>query len=191
MADKVPSAAGGGPMLVKPSTWEALRRRVENLETVPDPLEFETTRRDGKLFFRTRPKPTDPGHPGGGSSRPFELRGGIPSECGILESTLAGATPGDFTDGFMALALSGDGYVFAKLTIDGETGAVTARELITGTSSSIDDTDTEFHTAIGGYSTTDEVVTVWNLRYGPIDATICRNWFATAAPYYSVSFFGS
>ena len=30
---------------------------------------------------------------------------------------------------------------------------------------------------------------VTNSRYGPIDATICRNWFATEAPYFSASFF--
>ena len=68
MVDKIPAAAGNGSMLIKPATWEALRQRVEELEIIPDPEEFEITRRRGKLFFRRKVRPTDDSGTGGGGS---------------------------------------------------------------------------------------------------------------------------
>jgi hypothetical protein len=65
MADKVPAAAGNGPMLVKPATWEALRQRVDDLEIIPDPKDFDISRRGGKQFIRLRglPGAVRPGPP--------------------------------------------------------------------------------------------------------------------------------
>lgn len=54
MADKVPEAAGNGAMLVKPTSWEALRRRVEDIELIPDPKDFSVATRGGKKFIRLR-----------------------------------------------------------------------------------------------------------------------------------------
>ncbi len=60
MADKTPEAAGNGPMLIRPSTWEALRRRVEENELSADPKDFDVTTRGGKKFLRLRRIPGSP-----------------------------------------------------------------------------------------------------------------------------------
>lgn len=59
MADKIPAAAGNGPLLIRPSTWEAMRQMVEQLEIIPDPEQFDITRRGGKTFFRAKIRPGD------------------------------------------------------------------------------------------------------------------------------------
>lgn len=75
MADKVPAAAGNGSLLIKPSTWEALRRRVEDLEIIPDPKDFDISTRGGKTFFRIKLSGPDQedggGASGGGIGCPF------------------------------------------------------------------------------------------------------------------------
>lgn len=77
--------------------------------------------------------------------------------------------------------------VYAKLTINGTTGAATARILATAATVPTN-TNTEFHELIGSMIEIGDIKSVTNTRYGPIAATICRNWFASAAPYYGVTF---
>jgi hypothetical protein len=67
-------------------------------------------------------------------------------------------------------------------------GDVTSRSLGFGNEMPANTADT-FYVQIGSYSTVDEKLTVQNSRYGPIDATICRNWFSSEAPYFGVTFY--
>jgi hypothetical protein len=108
----------------------------------------------------------------------------------VYASTLAG---GESTDLGFALADTPpylldaeEGVVQAGLTID-EEGSVSSRwiEIVNELS---EDTDTEFYVEIGTVAEQDETFVATNTRYGPIDATICRNWFSNP-PTYSVTFF--
>lgn len=66
MGNNIPSAAGSGLLLVKTATWEALRRRVEGMEILPDAEQFEVARRGGKTFFRAK-LPAAPAAPADGA----------------------------------------------------------------------------------------------------------------------------
>jgi len=108
----------------------------------------------------------------------------------VLESELGGAVPSGFTDGVKSFTVSsGTGVIYAKLTISGTTGNVTARAVEKGSALPAN-TETTFHALIGRYTVTgsgsSKSVTVFNYRYGPIPATICRNWFAAEAPFHTV-----
>ena len=71
MDDKVPSASGNGPIFIKPSTWEKLRKLVESLKILPDPRHFITSRKNGKTFFSLKdPAAQDP-RAGGSHPIPF------------------------------------------------------------------------------------------------------------------------
>jgi hypothetical protein len=143
---------------------------------------------------------------GGGSSAPITLR---PFQLSIinegttetpdwkvrvLPSTVAGGSALDlgFSEGDDPpfLLEAAEGVVQAIVTID-ETGTVIARAIEIAETLTAD-TDTEFHVEIGTASYDDETETwsVNNSRYGPIDATICRDWFSNP-PTYSVTFLGS
>lgn len=132
---------------------------------------------------------------GAGSAQPFELVASGTAGDNILkvrESTLAGAVPAGFTAGIKEFTIAdAAGVVYAKLTINGTTGAVTARAIEKATSMPAD-TATVYHEQIGSYTVTGSggsaVISATNTRYGPIPATICRNWFAAEAPFYAVSF---
>jgi hypothetical protein len=113
----------------------------------------------------------------------------------VLPSTLAG---GSSTDLGFALAddppylLDADvGVLQGGVTIDAE-GEITSRwlEIVAELSA---DTDTEFHVEIGtvAYDEEAETWSVENSRYGPITAIICRRWFTTEPPLYSVEWLGS
>lgn len=41
---------------MKPETWEALRKRIEDIDIFPDLSDFETYKRGGKTFFRLNKK---------------------------------------------------------------------------------------------------------------------------------------
>jgi hypothetical protein len=143
--------------------------------------------------------PTAGGGTGSGSStEPFQLVASGAAGDNILkvrESTLAGEVPSGFTAGIMDLTIAdaadAAGVVYAKLTINGTTGAVTARAVEKAASLPAN-TSTVFHELIGSYTVTGSggsaVIAASNARYGPIPATICRNWFAAEAPFYAVSF---
>jgi hypothetical protein len=130
------------------------------------------------------------------ATKPFQL---IPAsddtgaKVRILTSTLAGDTPDGFSEGddppyiFTGVA---DGTVFyGILTIDDETGEITSRTLAKGASLP-DNTDTEFYVRIGSAAVTDGAAVPVNDRYGPIDAQICRDWFADPVSF-GVTFIGS
>ena len=114
----------------------------------------------------------------------------------VVPSTLVGGSSTDlgFSEGDDPPYLldPSEGVLIGGFTWDDSTGEITSRWLeiqspvpdsSTGTSYVeigtvhwvADDSDA------GGYWT------VSNSRYGPINATICRNWFAAEAPYYGVN----
>lgn len=145
----------------------------------------------------------DPGKGGGGTPapQPFALRvetdpdDTSPSpapKIRVYASTLAGGSSADigFADGddppylFSPLV----GVVQGGLTIDTD-GKITSRWLEIVASLS-DDTDDTFYVEIGTVAQDDDGNwTTSNSRYGPINATICRNWFAAEAPFYGATFF--
>lgn len=53
--DNIPRAAGKNLSFVTPSAWEAMREKVEGLEVIPSPKDFDVSRRGKKTFFRLRP----------------------------------------------------------------------------------------------------------------------------------------
>jgi hypothetical protein len=110
----------------------------------------------------------------------------------VLPSTVAGGSALDlgFSEGDDPpfLLEAAEGVVQAIVTID-ETGAVVDRAIEIAETLTAD-TDTEFYVEIGtaSYDGETETWSVNNSRYGPIDATICRDWFSNP-PTYSVTFF--
>lgn len=138
---------------------------------------------------------TGGGSGGGVGSEPFQLVASGTGGDNILrvrESTLAGEVPAGFTAGFKEFTISDSaGVIYAKLTINSTTGAVTARA-VEKASSMPSSTSTIFYEQIGSYTVTGSggaaVISASNTRYGPIQAAICRNWYAAAAPYFGVTF---
>jgi len=111
----------------------------------------------------------------------------------VVSSTLAGEIPTGFSPGeaFLLTPETGTRLVYGRLTIDDTTGAVTAIEILQAATVP-EDTAALRHVLIGNYVFADgEFTSVSNYRYGPIDATICRNWFVSEAPFYGVTFIGS
>jgi len=117
----------------------------------------------------------------------------------VVHSTLAGALPDGMDDplvDFLLTPASGTQLVYGRITINDTTGTVTTREILQADTVPEDtvseDTSTLFHVLIGNYVFADGAITsVSNYRYGPIDANICRNWFAAEAPFYGVIFLGT
>lgn len=109
----------------------------------------------------------------------------------VYPSTLAGGSSTDL--GFAAgddppyLLTASAGILQGGITIDGD-GAITSRwlEIVASLSA---DTSTNFYVEIGTVAAGETAGTwiVTNSRYGPIAATICRNWFAAEAPFYGVT----
>lgn len=106
--------------------------------------------------------------------RPSTLAGGASTDLGFTE--------GDEEPFYLDLA---EGVVQGGITLD-EEGAVTSRwlEIVEELSA---DTDDDFHVEIGTVAQDGDRWLVTNSRYGPIAAQICRRWYATAAPWHTVT----
>ncbi len=122
---------------------------------------------------------------------PADIVGG--DKIRVIPSTLAGGSSVDL--GFSTGDRPGyyldpsEGVLQGGITISATTGEITSRWLeIVGTLS--EDTDTSFFIEIGTvhYNTVAEAWECSNSRFGPINATVCRNWYASEAPYFGVSF---
>ena len=128
------------------------------------------------------------------TGRPFQLvdaSEGATNKVRVFASTIAGGSATDlgFAEGDdppYLLTVSGTGVVWGGITID-TAGAVTSRWIDSGASLPADEDDT-FHVEIGTYSVAAGQLTVSNSRFGPIEAGICRNWFAAEAPFYGATF---
>lgn len=104
---------------------------------------------------------------------------------GAVGAGIAGAAP------YVAPAGSG-GTGLPNINPDAEQGTVTSCAI--GIQSTLPDSDPDrglFYVLIGSFSTDDSGnVSVANDRSGPIDASICRNWFSWPQTY-GVTFIGS
>lgn len=111
----------------------------------------------------------------------------------ITASTLGGGSSEDlgFAEGddppYLLTPSGSGGFVWGGITVDQTDGTITSRFLDIGASVP-EDTATEFYVEIGSYVIDADTLTVSNSRYGPINATICRNWFASESPFYGLSF---
>lgn len=106
----------------------------------------------------------------------------------------AGTVAGDLPSGFdpvegKFIASGGFGNVWAEVNINGTTGEIVS-VAVTGGGSTPNDTDTSFYYPLGyyRYSGNPPTATVTNYGCGSVSVEICRNWFVTQAPFYSVSF---
>lgn len=126
--------------------------------------------------------------------QPFQLVDGNDSGTNFIRvvySTLVGVAPDGFSPGddpiYKFSSVSGDGFVWAEVDIDGTTGEVTGRSLDFG-STVPTDTDTSYYVEIGSYTTDmQNNLSVVNARYGPITAQICQDFFSPTLSW-SVSF---
>ena len=130
---------------------------------------------------------------GGGGCNGFELTaGGTASalKVNVSSSTIAGQEPSGFTAGSKEFSVSASGVIYAQVTVNSTTGAITARALNNGSSRPAN-TATVFHEQIGTYTVTGtgdaRSVSVSNSRCGPVSVNICRNWYAAKAPFFGVS----
>ena len=130
---------------------------------------------------------------GGGGCNGFELTaGGTASalKVNVSSGTIAGQEPSGFTEGSKEFSVSASGVIYAQVTVNSTTGAITARALNNGSSLPAN-TATVFHEQIGTYTVTGtgdaRAVSVSNSRCGSVYVNICRIWYAASAPFYGVS----
>lgn len=102
-----------------------------------------------------------------------------------------GVINGQFPDGFDSvagklLANSGSGFVWAKIKINEDTGAIELYEINSGASIPSGE-NYEFYYGLGFYSYNGNFATVTNYGCGSLDVNVCRNWFVTSPPFYGVS----
>lgn len=158
---------------------------------------------------------TDPSGGGGGVGvglRPFQVvvvadpeaepdADPMPMKIRVVASTLAGGsstggTPNlDFNvddDAEPYLLPPSEGILRGGITLDAD-GLVTSRwlEIVSEWEKNTEDT---FYVEIGTVAAVGDSWRANNSRYGPIDAQICRNWFATGeegSPIWTVTFLGT
>jgi len=131
---------------------------------------------------------------GGGGCNGFELTaGGTPADLKVNVSSalIAGQEPSGFTAGSKEFSVSSSGVIYAQITVNSTTGAITGRALNYGSSTPAN-TATVFYEQIGTYTVTGigdaRAVSVANSRCGSVYVNICRNWYAATAPFFGVSF---
>ena len=117
----------------------------------------------------------------------------------VVASTLAGGsstggTPDlDFSEADIPpfLLTPAVGVLVGGITINETTGAITSRWLEILSEMPADEDDT-FYIEIGTVAQDeDDVWYVNNSCYGPVGVVICRNWFASAVPFFNVALEGS
>ncbi len=116
--------------------------------------------------------------------RPSTLAGGSSTDLGFSE----GDDPGYYLD-------PAQGVLVGGITFNTGTGEITSRWLeIKGEFPNPDEVaDGTDYVEIGSvaWNNAKQAWIVSNSRYGPIEATICRNWFAAEAPYFGVNWITS
>lgn len=120
----------------------------------------------------------------------FRLVKSATNKFTVSESTVAGLTPSGFTAGKKEFTVATtDGKVYAKLVINSSGEPVSAT--IEQAAAVPSDTATNYHRLIGTFHVEgagdSAVLTLTQSNCGPFDAVICRNWFASAAPYYGLT----
>lgn len=111
----------------------------------------------------------------------------------ITPGVVAGAVPTYFGGTPQSAAV---GYVYAKLTLTVPVGTmsitnahITARDIIFS-AAAVSDTATTFHFPIADITKPASEFVVTQLSYGPINATVFRDWYDDS-PSARVAFFGS
>lgn len=144
------------------------------------------------LPARNRPNPTIP--KAAAALQPFKLidaSEGETKKIRVVYSTLAGEEPTGFSPGDdpeYKLTVSATGYIWGGITINETTGEIVDDGIWLDSGSAVPaNTDDTFYVQIGSFSIDDDTLTIAQARFGPIHATICRNWFASAAPYFGVN----
>jgi len=105
----------------------------------------------------------------------------------ISYGTVAGEAPSGMSPGddppFLLSGISGSGYVYAKITYTATTGDITDRS-IEKRADEPSEEDGILWVQIGSWSIDDDdILHLTNARYGPIDVTICRDWYSSPASY--------
>jgi hypothetical protein len=103
--------------------------------------------------------------------------------------TVAGQLPSGFdpSEG-KNIANSGSGDVWAEVNINGNTGEIVSVE-VDGGSATPNNTNSSFYYTLGFYKYENGNPSVVNYGCGSVTVAICRNWFATNPPFYTVTFF--
>lgn len=108
----------------------------------------------------------------------------------IQAGTVAGFTPSEWggsnIDGKI-ISSSGSGDVWAEININ-ETSGEIINVAVAGGGSTPSSTSTSFYYILGYFIYNQGIPTISNYGCGSLDVTVCRNWFATSAPFYGVTF---
>lgn len=141
--------------------------------------------------LQAAPDASDRAKPNVSSCSAFRLgMGEAPNQLTVTESTILGVIPGDFVDGKKIFTIaSTDGKIYGKITI-GADGEPTNAQVLQAAEMPAD-TAGDYHIEIGTFRVEgtgpDAVLNFSQTKCGPLDATVCRNWFAAEAPYFGVS----
>jgi len=107
----------------------------------------------------------------------------------IFASSVAGQVPSGFSSGDdppYILTVSDGDVIYAQIDYsdsDGSVGGVS----IQADSSIPTASAGHYYVQIGSVSVSGGSVLPTNYRYGPINVTLCRNWYAGEAPFYGVN----
>jgi hypothetical protein len=141
--------------------------------------------------LQAAPDASDRAKPNVSSCSAFRLgMGEAPNQLTVTESTILGVIPGDFVDGKKIFTIaSTDGKIYGKITIAAD-GEPTNAQVLQGAEVPAN-TGADHHIEIGTFRVEgtgpDAVLSFSQTKCGPLDATVCRNWFAAEAPYFGVS----
>lgn len=104
----------------------------------------------------------------------------------IYPGTIGGELPNGFNplDGKL-LGSSGAATVYAQVIIDGNNGKITSSNIHTGSMPS-NGSDTTAYYELGYYEVNKDSASTINYGCGSIRVVVCRNWYATKSPYYTV-----
>lgn len=125
--------------------------------------------------------------------RGFRLIPAGPGKVRVTASLLAGALPTGFTLGDnppFLLTIGSSSIVYGKVVWDtslATAGAITSRTIEAGASVPADVTTgstATFYYEIGTVAVAGGTVTTENLRYGPIETTIARQWFTNPKTFF-------
>jgi hypothetical protein len=168
---------------------QSLIQRTKNLQIQPSvDIGVKTDGTQGQLLYL---KKASRGNPSGVSCSAFRLgMGEAPNQLTVTESTILGVIPGDFVDGKKIFTIaSTDGKIYGKITI-GADGEPTNAQVLQGAEVPAN-TGADHHIEIGTFRVEgngpDAVLSFSQTKCGPLNATVCRNWFAAEAPYFGVS----
>lgn len=112
---------------------------------------------------------------------------GNETEVWIYSGTIDGRLPNGFDeiDGKF-LSSSGASVVYAEVQIDPNSGEVTYSNIKTGTTMPTNSSKTKAYYELGYFEYDGETPSIVNYGCGSIRAAICKEWYATKPPFYSL-----